>query len=190
MNHFVRAAALLLAGLTAACGATLTVLPATNSLFVGETLTLEIQADAPELFTYMMNVEYPLFLSLQSVTAQGTFGAWGIGIAYDASVPGILTLINDALILPGFTGPEALFSLQFQAVAGGTGDVRIDPLSVVLAGIDSNFNVFDIPLDSVSVASVVATAQQAPADVPEVSSGWMALVGVALCITGRLARRN
>ncbi|MBL8209343.1 MAG: hypothetical protein JNK87_01450 [Bryobacterales bacterium] len=190
MNNFIRAGALLLAGLTSAFGATLTVLPDTNSLFTGQTLTVEIQADAPDLFSYMLDVQYPLFLALQSVTAQGTFGAWGIGIAYDASVPGTLTLVNDALILPGFTGPETLFTIEFEAIAEGTGEIRIDPLSVVLVGLDTNFDVIDIPLDSVSAASVVVTAQQSPVDVPEVSSGWMALLGVALCLMGRQARRG
>ena len=105
-------------------------------------------------------------------------------------MPGTLTLVNDALILPGFTGPETLFTIEFEAIAEGTGEIRIDPLSVVLVGLDTNFDVIDIPLDSVSAASVVVTAQQSPVDVPEVSSGWMALLGVALCLMGRQARRG
>jgi hypothetical protein len=156
--------------------------PSPTQVYVGGAFSLDvdISTDA-EIAGFQFDLLYPTFLNVTGVTEEGYFAANGCCFSYDPpdNVNGDVTNVLDAIVGPtGLTGSDTLVSIQFEAVGTGTGEVSLNPSTLILS--DDDFN--QIPVDTLNSADVTASAA------PEPSS--LALAGAAaLLLAWRRVRR-
>ncbi len=175
---------LLLCGAAAQASVILAVNPPDNTVNVGDSLTVNVDIDSDDrVFGFSMDIDYPTFLTYEGMQEQGLFATDGccFGVL-DTSTPGHLGFIYDALVgsYDPLSGPDTLFSINFTVNGAGSGEIAIDPSSVLIS--DDSLN--QIPVQSITPATVTAAAAQVAA--PEPSSFAL----MALAIAGGLWRRR
>lgn len=166
--------------------ATLGFAPPVTSVTVGDVFSVDVRIeDVADLYAFQFDLAFdPAILQVEAL-AEGTFLAdWGNGLAPPAgtfwdpgvvdNVAGSVSLVSNLLlgaIAPGdgATGSGVLVSIQFKALAGGTGaltllneflvDSILDPIGAQLQG-----------------GRVVV---EAPVEVPEPAAALLMLCGLA-----------
>lgn len=170
------------------------VYPGSNNVSVGDTFTLNVDLlnDNPNVYGFDFEVTFPTFLSAISVTEQGFFGANGSGVSPTIdNGAGTISGIFDSASSPDPLSnpvPDTLVSIQFQALAPGSGSVAIecdngnDCVDFPMLA-DNNFN--SLPVDALLAATVTASPSS---PVPEPS--FIVPLGVILgFVPLRLRRR-
>ena len=135
-------------------------------------------AGAETLYAYQFNLVFPLFLQADSVTALGYFAANGVGassIIDNAS--GIITVFDFLSGLDSLTASDTVVRVTFATVAPGSGQVTVDPDSVIL--LDGGFS--DVPVTGLNAGAVEVTSAGAAA-VPEPSSIATVMAGLGLLL--------
>ena len=171
---------LLLAGASAACAdTTLSVVPKTTNISVGQMFAVDINVGSvADLYDYQFSLAFdPTLLQADSVTEGALFAGTGNSFFLPGTIDnssGAITLNYDTLFGPGpgVTGPGTIAVAEFTALANGSSSIDLSPLSDLILQ-DSAGNTLDV------------TAQAANIDVgtsvtPEPASVILLLTGLLL----------
>jgi hypothetical protein len=171
---------LLAAGTGTAFGDSISISPASQTVSVGQTFTLNIDIDQiANLFDYQFSLSFdPAVLAAQSVTEGALFANTGDSFffpgAIDNSGGAILTTVDTLLgNVPGVSGPGTLATVQFTVVGAGTTSINFSPPDDLILQ-DSQGNVLPVTARSAQIA--------ADASVPDPAT--LSLVTLALVFFG------
>ncbi len=157
--------------------------PSSSTAVVGDTFSVGIElasASSPGLASYDITVDFPTFLFANDVNDAGYFLSTG-----DTFFPLSINNVDGSLEViaalngtpPGDTGPDTLFTIDFQALSPGSGGITIIPNQAL----DSDGN------------SMTAGAQAGSVDVgpaPEPATFWMTAGAAVLAFAGRHRMRS
>ncbi len=146
---------------------------------------------ADPAIAFQFNVDYPSFLTFDSITEEGLFGMDGSGFFYDDSTTGVVAGISDALTgslteTPGDI--DTLVTLQFTATGTGDDFITIDPSSILL--LDANYNSINPDPSSVFSSEVISTLSSPGSSTPEPSTFIPLGVLAVCCVSVRCRRPN
>lgn len=154
--------------------ATISITPASPTVFLGDAITLNVMVDGAttDLYGYQFSLSYnPAILQAMSVSDGGLLGTTGnFTSGLIDNTAGSLTLVYDFLngAVPGVSGPGMLASIIFQATGLGISDVEFLPsgdlvisdslgLEISSTGVSARVQVADTPIpEPGSLACVIA----------------------------------
>jgi general secretion pathway protein D len=124
MKNLLSLSIILLAGTGSALGDNILISPASQTVSLGQTFTLDINVDQiPDLFDYQFSLSFdPAVLAAQSVTEGTLFANTGDSFFSPGSInntAGSITTTDDTLEgkVHGVSGPGTLAIVQFTAIA-------------------------------------------------------------------------
>ncbi|MBV9500208.1 MAG: PEP-CTERM sorting domain-containing protein [Acidobacteriaceae bacterium] len=134
MKSLLSLSIILLAGTGSALSDNILISPASQTVSVGQTFTLDINVDQiPDLFDYEFSLSFnPAVLAAQSVTEGALFANTGDSFFSPGSInntAGTIPTTADTLEgkVPGVSGPGTLAMVQFTAIAAGTTSIDFSP---------------------------------------------------------------
>lgn len=127
MKSLLSLSIILLAGTGSALGDNILISPASQTVSVGQTFTLDINVDQiPDLFDYQFSLSFdPAVLAAQNVTEGALFANTGNSFFSPGTIDntaGTILTTADTLVgkVPGVSGPGTLAIVQFTAIAAGS----------------------------------------------------------------------
>jgi Cohesin domain len=184
-----------IATMTSALGSTVLSVTGQSSITTGQDVLVNVSysSTTADLYAFQMDLQFPSFLELNTVTEEGYFASNGCCFSAGTvnSTTNTVSLIFDSLsgANPGVLSTP-LVGLDFTALMAGSGSVTI-PQNEDLVLVDSNGN--PLTPNSVNGLNVVVTDSSArqgggppppPSDTPEPASVLL-ICGGMLCIAGK-----
>ncbi len=161
--------------------------PSSTVKSVGDTFSVGIElasASSPGVAGYDITVDFPTFLFANDVMDAGYFQSTGDTFFLAAPIDNVAGTLEVIAALngtpPGDAGPDILFTIDFQALAPGSGAITIIPNQLL----DSNGNGMTVGAQAGSVQVTEA------APTPEPSTFWMVAGAAMLGLGARVARSS
>lgn len=167
MKNLLSLSIILLAGTGVALGDAILALPASQTVSVGQSFTLDINIDQiPDLFDYQFSLSFdPAVLAAQSVTEGALFANAGGSLFSRGTInntAGNVSTIVDTLLgnVPGVSGPGTLAVVQFTAIAAGTTSIDFTPRDDLILQ-DSKGNTLPVTAQSGQVTAAASVPEPA-----------------------------
>jgi len=162
MKSLLSLSIILLAGIGSALGDNILISPASQTVSVGKTFTVDINVDQiPDLFDYEFGLRFdPAVLAAHSVTEGALFANTGDSFYSPGTIDntaGTILATADTLIgnVPGVSGPGTLAIVQFTAIAAGMTSIDFSPQSDLILQ-DSKGSTLAVTAHSADITAVTS----------------------------------